>query len=89
MVSEAISGAGITLDAKKPTTLTFSELYTWVIWQFPECLTLSLTMHTLILPVKNQQNPPVSRKWHIYQHRWQRTVFCKSAIDDKAATAGG
>lgn len=35
MVSEAISGAGIDLDAKKPTTLTFGELYTWVIWQFP------------------------------------------------------
>ena len=35
MVKEAMTVAEVTLDAKKPTTLTFGELYTWVIWQFP------------------------------------------------------
>lgn len=27
--------AGIALSNEKPTTLTYEELYAWVIWQFP------------------------------------------------------
>ncbi|HEX6385110.1 MAG TPA: hypothetical protein VF177_10605 [Anaerolineae bacterium] len=35
MVKEAVVVADIALDSRKPTALTFDELYTWVIWQFP------------------------------------------------------
>ncbi len=30
--------AGIALSNEKPTRLTYDELYTWVIWQFPRPL---------------------------------------------------
>lgn len=35
MAKESLIIADVALDTREPTTLTFGDLYTWVIWQFP------------------------------------------------------
>lgn len=35
MSEQAILVAGIELQSDKPTVLSFGDLFTWVIWQFP------------------------------------------------------